>query len=503
MQELHALQGDVVSWGHESFSSFPLVYLQVLLLTQQFEQAVAYWWDPKAPQDQGDQGTVDRTRGVEAIHLALALMDTHRKGGQELLHVKPSSADPGYSDLLVSCGNGEWEIEICPLLEQFTKQFQYHDPKLAMYYLAMFPDSHRRKRIDSIVALAVETREYSRLFLTKKPRRNPLGPNQIGGYSDDCGLQEGGELERLLSYARAPEDALAIMDEAARQATGQGHWEDAIDLYMTSRQYAKAVDTLTEQLEQNYSQWSKGSRNQILIERAHRILLDEGLCQGPAGTPYQGGTGMMDMGGAGEQDRRTMQESVRSLQKLYTVARFFDAFEKGEQARIDFEKLEEELARANHMHIVSADQYSLQGHPLRQKREQVQLFYKNALAMLAESPYKLLPVFLNAPGQFIHAQGEYHSTPAISRMVEECRDEYQNELRVGVQGAVREMLGPVCDMQRWLYTDEERCGHPSTKATHKEVLKMTNGALKEFSTIQAVRSGLATGIADKVRDLFS
>ena len=115
----------------------------------------------------------------------------------------------------------------------------------------------------------------------------------------------------------------------------------------------------------------------------------------------------------------------------------------------------------------------------------------------------LVPVFVSAPGEFIQAHGEYHSTPAISKMVEECRDEYQNELRVGVQGAVREMLGPVCDMQRWLYMDEEKFGHPSTKATHKEVIKMTNGALKEFSTIQAVRSGLTTGVADKVRDLIS
>lgn len=409
-------------------------------------------------------------------------------------------ADPGYSDLLVACGNGEWQIELCPLIEQFTKQFQYKDPQLAMKYLAMFPDSHRRKRIDSIVALAVETREYSRLFLTKKPRRNPLGPNDNRG--DDCGLQESDELEKLLSYARAPEDKLVIMDEAARQAIGQGHWEDAIDLYLTSRQYAKAVDTLTEQLEQNYSHWSKGSRNQILLERAHRVLLDEGLCQGPAGASYQGGTGMHDISGE-QADLRTMQESVRSLQKLYTVARFFDAFEKGEQARGEFERLEEELARANQMHLVSADQYTLQGHPLRQKREQVRLFYGNALAMLAESTHKLVPVFVNAPGEFIQAHGEYHSTPAISKMVEECRDEYQNELRVGVQGAVREMLGPVCDMQRWLYMDEEKFGHPSTKATHKEVIKMTNGALKEFSTIQAVRSGLTTGVADKVRDLIS
>ena len=95
-QELHALQSDVVSWGHESFSSYPLVYLQVLLLTQQFEQAVAYWWDPKAPADSGDTGTVDRTRGVEAIHLALALMDARKKGAAELLHVKPSTVPMPY-----------------------------------------------------------------------------------------------------------------------------------------------------------------------------------------------------------------------------------------------------------------------------------------------------------------------------------------------------------------------------------------------------------------------
>jgi len=312
-------------------------------------------------------------------------------------------------------------------------------------------------------------------------------------------------LEKLMQYTNCPEDAATIMQRAARQATAQGHWEDAIDLYMTSRQFSKAVDTLTEQLEQNYRDWHKGSRNQILIDKARRVLEDEGLCQGPASTSmYPVAAGAMGVSyDIGEQ--RAMQESVRSLKKLYIVAHFFDNFEKGEEARSEFERLEAELRLTNQMHLVTADQYSRPGHPLRQKREQIQMFYNNALAVLAEQgPHnlRLLPVFLNAPGQFMNVPGsEFTSTPAIRKLVEECGEEYNAEIRVGVKAAVREMLGPVCDIQGWLYHDEEHNGHPSTKATHKEVFKMTNGALKQFATIPEIRNGLKRGVPDKIRDL--
>merc|ERR1712100_390703 len=120
---------------------------------------------------------------------------------------------------------------------------------------------------------------------------------------------------------------MTIMQESAHRASKLGLWEEAIDLYMTSKHYAKAVDTLAEQLERNYSNWKKGSRNQILIERAKRVLDDEGLCQGPAGVPPGGmNAGVLEAMDLGE--IRTMQESVRSLNKLYTIALFFDAYEK-------------------------------------------------------------------------------------------------------------------------------------------------------------------------------
>lgn len=65
------------------------------------------------------------------------------------------------------------------------------------------------------------------------------------------------------------------------------------------------------------------------------------------------------------------------------------------------------------------------------------------------------------------------------------------------------MLGPVCDIQKWLYQDEELFGYISTKAQMIEVYKMTNGALKKFATDPAVANGLTSGVCDKLRQLVN
>ena len=182
-----SLQSDVVSWGHTSFGGVPLLYLQVLLLTQQFEQAVAYWWNPSEAADAGDLSS--GPRGVEAVNLLLAVMDAQRKtSSKNLINVKPAT-EQGYNELLSACGNGTYSLDVGTLLEEFTKQFHVLDPKLAMYYLAMMPQSHSQKRIESIVNLAVETREYGRLFLTKRPRRNFASDDNLHR-ADVSGIEE-------------------------------------------------------------------------------------------------------------------------------------------------------------------------------------------------------------------------------------------------------------------------------------------------------------------------
>jgi len=493
---LQSLQRDVVAWGPTSFEAYPLVYLQVLLLTQQFEQAVKYWWDPVNKDDCNEDG--HGPRGIESLHLLLAIMDTQRHMSQQnsLLKMKTTSDDRA-PDLLTTCGNGESVLDVVSLLVQFTKQFQHRDPKLAMHYLAMIPESEAR--VDAIVNLATETREYSRLFLSKRPRRNPLGDRDHPDHRGEPGLEGGDVLNKLMRYTNSTQDAEKIMEGSAIRAAALGLWEEAIDLYMASKHYSKAVDTLTEQLERNYSDWQKGGRNQILIERAKRVLEDEGLTQGPAGGVSEGMHSRAMQG-------RTMQDSVRSLNKLYTIALFFDAFEKGEQAREELSRMENELARSHRLQEVPIEEYDQPGHPLRQKRGQVQLFYSNALGLLAESGLnsghyqrpQLLPVFGSVAGS---STGRLQIGDAVTRLVEECRSEYMDERRHQVQSAIREMLGPVCDMQMWLFKHEDRFGHMSTKAQHKEILKMTNFALKQFATLEGVTSGVTPNCQNKLREL--
>jgi hypothetical protein len=479
--ELSMLQSDVVNWGAASFQGFPLLYLQVLVLTQQFEQAVNYWWDPQTPMDRGD--TLVGPRGIEAIHLMLAVIDTQKKSKQRLLRVTAHS-DSRDHELLKECGNHEWSLNVVPLLEHFTKQFCRQDPVLAMHYLAMIPEDvtdHRSVRVNAIVDLATETRDYSRLFLSKRPRRDLLGADDYRG--ENTGLDGSDVLAKLLRYANCPDDATTILQASAKSATTVGNWEDAIDLYMaTKTDYHRAVDTLTEQLERNYSDWRPGSRHQSLIERAQRVLDDEGLCQGTTTMHEQMSGTAEDLG-----QRRAMHESVRSLNKLYTIAQFFDAFEKGQQARDDLKRLEEEAKRANPLHNgqVSNELYTEPGQPLRQKREEVQSCFKHALALLAvdsgvqagwrERP-QLLPIFLSMPGL-----GNVRSS-----IVTACLDEYANERRGGVQTAIRNMVDPVVKIQQWLFQDEDKFGHPSTKQSNKSVYMATNEALKRFASEQCL-----------------
>ena len=56
-QDLNDLQLSVCEWGPERFDAYPLLYLQVLLLTHQFERAVDYFRSPSLQSDQFQEGS--------------------------------------------------------------------------------------------------------------------------------------------------------------------------------------------------------------------------------------------------------------------------------------------------------------------------------------------------------------------------------------------------------------------------------------------------------------
>jgi len=317
--------------------------------------------------------------------------------------------------------------------------------------------------MEAIVNLASTTGNYSRLFLSKRPRRAPLGNEDHRGESTAIG---GGELlDKLLRYSGyAEEDTTSIMLKSATQAKKNGLWEEAIDLFMASQHYQQAVVTLTEQLEQNYRGWQKGPRNQTLIERAKRVLKDEGLCQGPTDAHNR------------DSNPREMQEAVAHLRKLEIVASFFDAYENGDNACQEFNRLWEAQKTQRR-----PEEMCRPGTPIHQKREQVRHFFNFALSLVADSTGQsgwherswLLPVFM--PTMY-KEQGNLRSEQQLAKM---CIDEYK--MNPGIQAAVREMLHPICTMQQWLYKDEEAFGHAVTKEQNKQILQMTNRALAIFA----------------------
>ena len=56
-QDLNDLQLSVCEWGPQRFDAYPLLYLQVLLLTHQFERAVDYFCSPSLESDKFQDGS--------------------------------------------------------------------------------------------------------------------------------------------------------------------------------------------------------------------------------------------------------------------------------------------------------------------------------------------------------------------------------------------------------------------------------------------------------------
>merc|ERR1712166_167634 len=137
-QELADLRLLIIEWGPGTFTGCPLLYLQVLLLTHQYERAVDYLRNPSNDADKFTDGSE-----TEAVHLAIALAHKHM-----LKLPAPSDANKNDFQLLQPSHSPDLDktnvtIDLCSLLYQYALQYlSTKTPELALKYLALTPNSH-------------------------------------------------------------------------------------------------------------------------------------------------------------------------------------------------------------------------------------------------------------------------------------------------------------------------------------------------------------------------
>eukprot|EP01090_Pellita_catalonica_P020706 TRINITY_DN7518_c0_g1_i1.p1 TRINITY_DN7518_c0_g1~~TRINITY_DN7518_c0_g1_i1.p1 ORF type:complete len:802 (+),score=132.01 TRINITY_DN7518_c0_g1_i1:306-2408(+) len=181
----------------------PLLYFQVLLITQQFERALAYLVA-------NDQYLVD------AVHFAIALRYVN------VLRLAKSLRAPLYDAETNS-------IHFVRLLRKYVRKFSLTDTLIALHYYALVLNPQLRQ--ECIKDLVLETRDFSLL---------------LGGLKDD-GTSEIGAIKMLINDDNVVN---AIVACAAEDCERRGAYEDAIKLYNKANSHARVLIILNKRLSQ-------------------------------------------------------------------------------------------------------------------------------------------------------------------------------------------------------------------------------------------------------------
>jgi nuclear pore complex protein Nup93 len=206
MLSLPRLQTIIRDFGPSHFNRTgqqPLLYFQLLLLSQQFEFAIQY---------------LDQTQQfpVETFHYAYVLY---------YYGVLRQPSAPTFQ-IFVEEGKEHLCVNFVRLIEAYVKIFAHTDVLAALHYLYLIQDEDARHR--SIKDLILETREFDQL---------------LGALQDD-GSRKGGLLEKFLPRAKWTK----IVELAAADSENSGKYEDAIKLYDLAQYYDKVVSLLCHQL---------------------------------------------------------------------------------------------------------------------------------------------------------------------------------------------------------------------------------------------------------------
>lgn len=217
------------TWGPSWFNAqgnSPLIFFQVLLMSQQFERAIQY--------------LVSTERyNVEAVHVAAAL---HYYGALRQL----DSADKKWADKLFhedEEADVPAAINVRHLLELYVRVFANSNPAEAVHYLFLLRNEQERER--SICELVLFTREYDLIL----------------GTALEDGSRQNGVVDELM-----PDEAPGIAHQVAdRLVHYGGRYADAARLYFlagTVEAYAKVLLVLNNQMRLVMTQQSE-ERNAI------------------------------------------------------------------------------------------------------------------------------------------------------------------------------------------------------------------------------------------------
>nr|CCA25188.1 nuclear pore complex protein Nup93like protein putat [Albugo laibachii Nc14] len=182
----------------------PLLYFEILLITQDFESAIKYL---------ASKGHI-----LEAVHFAITL------NYYGLLHCAMASAGEEKDDS---------NLDLTRLLRQFVHQFQRSHPCEATEYYCCITDENTRQEL--LIELLLESRKFETL---------------VGRMNNADGCRSHGLFDRLL---RDEASVREIVICAARKAEQQGASSDAVQLYQNAGDIDAVISILNKQLSASLS----------------------------------------------------------------------------------------------------------------------------------------------------------------------------------------------------------------------------------------------------------
>ncbi|GAA5876807.1 hypothetical protein JCM16303_006291 [Sporobolomyces ruberrimus] len=217
----------------------PLLYFQVLLISGQFELAIAFLQQHSQYQ-------------ADAVHFAIALEY------YGLLRVPPRSKAADV-ELLVDGSTPTPSISFSRLIHRYTRSFVHTDALEALQYLylvclnADLPGDRGKEQVELahefVRELVMETRQYSTL---------------LGDVRND-GTKLPGQIEKDLKLLHLPDARtylLSIVKSAAVRADTEQRFSEAILLYNLAEEYDSVVSVLNLELSNSLSKPSTSYVNQ-------------------------------------------------------------------------------------------------------------------------------------------------------------------------------------------------------------------------------------------------
>ncbi|XP_074644286.1 nuclear pore complex protein Nup93-like [Tubulanus polymorphus] len=212
LNQLQKLLLEEYGENHFNANQQPMVYFQVLLLTAQFEAALAFL------------SRFDRLR-CHAVHIALALYEVNllalpQTTQGQLLSVNESDPAPMR------------RLNFARLIMMYTRKFEATDPREALQYFYFLRNLNSTLFAQCVCELVLETREFE-MLLGKLERDGSLKP---------------GAIDKLKINSKK------IISFVAKNTEDKGMFEEAVKLYDLASNSEKVLELMNKLLSQVLSQ---------------------------------------------------------------------------------------------------------------------------------------------------------------------------------------------------------------------------------------------------------